>query len=61
MTNSFALDKNNARLMGVCSGLAKWSGMDLMLLRFGLVLVSLFFAPVMILLYLVAGFVAPQR
>ena len=61
MTNSFALDKNNARLMGVCSGLAKWSGMDLMLLRSGLVLVSLFFAPVMILLYLVAGFVAPQR
>ncbi len=60
MNGNFALDKNNAKLMGVCAGFANWAQMNPLVVRLGLVVVSLFFAPVMILVYLVAGFVAPK-
>jgi phage shock protein C len=61
MNDRFLLDKSNARLMGVCSGFANWSGIDPLIVRLGVVATSLFLAPVMILLYLVTGFIAPQR
>jgi phage shock protein C len=61
MNGNYVLDKGNAKLMGVCSGFANWSGIDPLIVRLGLVVTSLFFAPVMVLLYLIIGFVAPQR
>lgn len=61
MSTEFALDKSNARLMGVCAGIANWSGIDPMLVRLGVVLSTLFLAPAMIIVYLILGFVAPQQ
>ena len=61
MSNEFALDKSNARLMGVCAGVADWTGMDATIVRLGVVLTSLFLTPITILLYLLLGFIAPQR
>jgi phage shock protein C len=61
MNGNYVLDKGNAKLMGVCSGFANWSGIDPLIVRLGFVATSLFLAPVVILLYLVTGFVAPQR
>jgi phage shock protein C len=61
MSTEFALDKSNARLMGVCAGVANWSGIDPLIVRLGVVLSSLFLAPTMILVYLIVGFIAPQR
>lgn len=60
MNGTFALDKSNARLMGVCAGFARWTDVDPMLVRLCMVLGSIFVAPVMVLLYLIVGFVAPQ-
>lgn len=57
--NAFALDKSNARLMGVCAGFARWAGFDVTLMRIGMVLATLFTGGTMIIVYLVAGFVAP--
>ena len=61
MNNSFALDKSNARLMGVCAGISNWTGMDLFLVRFGMVVASLLLTPMLVLLYLILGFTAPQH
>jgi phage shock protein C len=60
MNGNFALDKSNAKLMGVCAGFANWTEVDPMLVRLCMILTSIFVAPVMILLYLIVGFVAPQ-
>ncbi len=54
----FRLDKTNAKLMGVCSGLANYTGIETVWLRVGFVAAALlgFGAPVLI--YLLIGFIA---
>ena len=48
-------------MMGVCAGLARMSGLDVTLVRL-LTVVSLFvLGPLTILLYLVAGWIAPEQ
>lgn len=61
MSSSFALDKSNGRIMGVCSGLARSTGIDLTLIRVVAVLVTLAVSGITLPLYLIAGLVAPQR
>ena len=58
MTNEYALDKQGAKLMGVCSGFARWVDVDAALVRITAVLLALFATPVVILAYLVTAFVA---
>jgi len=60
MTNRFLLDRPNGKMMGVCAGLSRMSGIDVTILRLAAVLSLLVAGPVAILLYLVAGFVAPD-
>ena len=61
MTNRFLLDRTNGKMMGVCAGLARMSGLDVTLVRL-LTVVSLFvLGPLTILLYLVAGWIAPEQ
>lgn len=62
MTTRYALDKSNAKLLGVCAGLARATGWDALAIRFGVVLATLFLlGPVAILLYLVAAWLANDR
>jgi phage shock protein PspC (stress-responsive transcriptional regulator) len=61
MNGPFTLDKANGKIMGVCAGLADKAGADATLIRLAAVLGVLVLGPVAILLYLVAGFVAPGR
>jgi phage shock protein C len=60
MTN-FILDRDNGKLMGVCAGLARTTGADATLIRVLAVLSLLVLGPLPILLYLVAGWVAPDH
>ncbi|HEX8654128.1 MAG TPA: PspC domain-containing protein [Allosphingosinicella sp.] len=60
MTRTFALDRSNRKLMGVCSGIARTADIDATLVRLGAVLSLFLLGPVSILLYLVAGWVAPD-
>jgi phage shock protein C len=59
---TFQLDKSNAKLMGVCSGLADYTGVDVTLVRIAAVLLTLFAlglaGPV---IYLVAALIANDR
>jgi len=61
MNGPFTLDKANCKLMGVCAGLADATGADATLIRVAAVASLFVLGPVAILLYLVAGFVAPER
>ena len=61
MTTPFTLDRANAKLMGVCSGLAEATDTDPTLVRLAAVLSLFLLGPIAIFLYLVAGWVAPER
>lgn len=59
MTSSFALDRRNGKIMGVCAGLANKTGIDVTLLRVGVVLLTLCaLGPVGVVAYLLAGWLA---
>ena len=60
MTNRFVLDRANGKAMGVCAGLARMSGADVTILRLATVLSLFLLGPLTILLYLVAGWIAPE-
>lgn len=56
-TNKLRLDKPNGKLMGVCSGLANWTGMDANLLRVIFVLATIFGFGSAIIIYLALGLI----
>ncbi|KQX20864.1 MULTISPECIES: PspC domain-containing protein [unclassified Sphingomonas] len=60
-TNGFRLNKNDGKIMGVCAGLADYSGMDLMLIRVLAVLLTLCGVGSTIILYLLIGLIAPSN
>ena len=58
--SAYALDKRNAKALGVCAGLARTTGWDPTLVRIGALALTLFaLGPVMILFYLLVGAFAP--
>lgn len=61
MNGPFTLDKANGKMMGVCAGLADMTGADATLIRLTALLSLFVLGPVAILLYLVAGCIAPER
>jgi len=61
MNGPFTLDKANGKMMGVCAGLADATGADATLIRLAAVLSLLVLGPIALLLYVVAGAVAPSR
>lgn len=60
MTARYALDRTNAKMMGVCSGFARSFDTDPTLVRLGAVASLFVLGPVAILLYFVAAWVAPN-
>lgn len=62
MNRSYALDKQQARMLGVCAGLARTTGWDPTAIRIGAVLATLFLlGPFALLLYLIVALVADAR
>lgn len=62
MNSRYALDKQEAKLLGVCSGLARSTGWDPTVIRLGMVALTLFaLGPVMLLIYFITAFVAEAR
>jgi phage shock protein C len=61
MNGRFVLKPADAKLMGVCSGLADWSGVDVLIIRLGLIVTTLITGPVAILLYILTGWLAADR
>jgi len=60
--SSYALDKSNAKILGVCAGLSRTTGMDPLAVRLIAVALTLFaLGPVAILIYLVTAWLADSR
>ncbi len=57
MKTKLKLDKANGKLMGVCSGLANWSGMDANLWRILFVLATIFGFGSAVIIYLAIGLI----
>lgn len=54
----FRLDKDNGRLMGVCSGLANATGVDAVIWRIGLIVATLLGFGLTIPIYIAVGLIA---
>ena len=55
---SFYLDKRHKKFMGVCAGLANYTGLDVNLIRLGLVISVFIGAGALIPVYFIAGWIA---
>jgi len=61
MNGRFLINLGDAKLMGVAAGLADYTGVDPTLIRLGFVAATLLTGPVMILMYVLAGLLAPAQ
>lgn len=57
----FYLDKGNGKLMGVCAGIADYTGVDVTLVRIGMVVGTILGSGLLILVYLATGWIAPPK
>ena len=61
MNGRFALNRGDAKVMGVAAGLGDYTGVDPTIIRLAFVAATLLTGPVMILFYFLAGLLAPAR
>lgn len=57
----FYLDKQNGKFLGVCSGIADYTGFDVLWVRVGMVLGTVFGGGFLALVYFVLAFVADAK
>jgi len=58
MNGRFLLNRPRAKIMGVCAGAADWLGVDVLIVRLGLIVATLVAGPIAILLYILIGWLA---
>jgi phage shock protein C len=61
MNNRFLINRQDAIILGVAAGAADMTGIDPLIIRLGFVAATLITGPIMILFYLLVGWLAPQR
>jgi phage shock protein C len=61
MNGRFLINRRDAKVMGVAAGIADYTGVDPLLVRLGLVALTLLTGPIVILFYLLIGWLAPQQ
>jgi phage shock protein C len=57
----FYLDKQNKKWMGVCAGIADYTGVDVTLVRIGTVLLTVLGSGMTIIAYFVVAWLAPKK
>jgi len=57
----FYLDKQNGKWLGVCSGLADYTGVDVIWLRLGFVMLTFAMFPLNFVAYVLIAWMAPAR
>ena len=58
MNGRFVVNPARAKVMGVCAGLADWMGIDVLVVRLGVVVATLLTGPVAVLIYILTGWLA---
>jgi phage shock protein C len=61
MNGRFLINRQDGKLMGVAAGLADWTGVDALIIRLGLVAALLMTGPLVILFYVLTGWLATER
>jgi len=61
MNGRFLINRREAKVLGVAAGIADYTGVDPLLIRLGLVALTLLTGPLVILFYLLIGWLAPQQ
>jgi len=61
MNGRFVLNRPQGKIMGIASGLADWTGVDVLIIRLGMIAATLLVGPVTILLYILTGWLAADR
>jgi len=61
MNGRFVLNRQQGKIMGIASGLADWTGVDVLIIRLGMIAATLLVGPVTILLYILTGWLAADR
>jgi phage shock protein C len=61
VNNRFVLNRSEGKVMGVAAGLADWMSVDVLLVRLGLVAALLISGPVVLLFYVLTGWLAADR
>ncbi|HEY0113312.1 MAG TPA: envelope stress response membrane protein PspC [Allosphingosinicella sp.] len=57
----FYLDKQNKKFLGVCSGIADYTGVDATLVRIGTILLTILGSGMTIIAYFLAAWIAPNK
>lgn len=57
----FYLDKQNAKMSGVCAGIADFSGLDVIWVRLGVLLVTIATFPIGLFAYWLIAVIAPKK
>jgi phage shock protein C len=57
----FYLDKKNGKIMGVCAGIADYTGVDPTLIRLGWAVFLMCMGPIAIMSYFLTGWIAPTK
>ena len=61
MNGRFILNRRQGKVMGIASGLADWTGVDVLIIRLSMIAATLLVGPVTILLYILTGWLAADR
>jgi phage shock protein C len=61
MNGRFLVNRSQGKIMGVAAGLGDWTGVDPLLFRLGLVAATMLIGPVVILFYVLTGWLATER
>jgi phage shock protein C len=61
MNQRFLINRGDAKIMGVAAGLADYTGFDPLIIRLGLVALTMITGPVMIFFYVLTGLLAPRQ
>jgi phage shock protein C len=57
----FYLDKQHSKWLGVCSGIADYTGFDLTLIRIGMFVGTIFGSGTLLIIYLIVAWLAPVK
>lgn len=61
MNQRFLINRRDGKVLGVAAGLADYTSIDPLMIRLALVALLLVTGPVVILFYLLTGWLAPQQ
>lgn len=57
----FYIDKPNGKWMGVCAGIADYTGIDVTMVRVGMVILTVAVSGLTVVAYVAAGMIAPKK